>query len=115
MKIAVILEGSKNPANTVLSLESNKSGEHEIVIYRDGEFKRPSILWNRQYRADLYWRIPSGCLVLTSKWDKYFDYFRPKSGMGSYGIYCGGKHPATSRSDGKHKKKVYATVLQVIE
>lgn len=80
--ITVIIEGTKDLSNTLRSLNSNATGEFRVFIadetirdhvfwkYEKADFVEPGILRKYGKRSDLYWVIPSGCLVLCSAWDE---------------------------------------------
>lgn len=80
--ITVIIEGTSGIENTVKSLvgnakegfrlfvdESWRQGLAELYKEANVEFVRPGKINRYGKSSDLYWQIPSGCLILVASWD----------------------------------------------
>lgn len=92
--ITVIIEGTKDIENTLRSLSANSSGEFQVVAKEEFPFENVSFF---SAEADLYWKIPSGSLVLSASWDKRFELC-----LKDDDVYClvpsaGSKYPATNK------------------
>jgi hypothetical protein len=73
MQITVIIEGIKNIRDTVQSLRSHADSSVRIFVDRSvrGELAREftDIEFINKLKGDLFWVLPSGCLILTGAWD----------------------------------------------
>lgn len=80
--ITVIIEGTLNIENTVRSLVANAKEGFRIFspealrlclqdLYKDSNvaFVKPGKSLKYGPKSDLYWQIPSGCLILVASWD----------------------------------------------
>ncbi len=94
--ITVIIQGIKNLDNTLKSLSSNAVGRFRVMLdaqalvaggfesYPNIEFVRPKFLRKYGKLSDVYWLLPSGCLVLAASWDLRIERcIRQNSG-----VYC---------------------------
>jgi hypothetical protein len=96
--ITVIIEGTKNIERTLTSLVANSDGNFRVFVHeaiRDKlskqfniEFVKPSLLRKYGKKSDLYWKLPSGCLILTAAWDTRMKLCMKKD----VGKYC--LHPS---------------------
>lgn len=92
--ITVIVQGTKNLDNTLKSLNSNAVGKFRVMVdegvaagfaaYPKIEPVRPRLLRKYGKLSDVYWRLPSGCLVLTAAWDLRIE----RCIRQNAGIYC---------------------------
>lgn len=77
--ITVIIEGTRNIHNTLTSLRANARDDFRVFVEdsvreemsraHDLDFVKPGRLNRYGPKSDLYWVLPSGCLVLTASWD----------------------------------------------
>lgn len=131
--ITVIIQGTKNLENTIRSLNSNAMGKFRVLLdaeaagikycencdYPNIEFVRSKLLRKYGKVSDVYWLLPSGCLVLTASWDLRIERcIKPNAG-----IYClmpsgSTKHMITNSqyNVGKWKGAKYIVpILKVLE
>lgn len=129
--ITVIVQGTKNLDNTLKSLNSNAVGKFRVMVdegvtmetgfaaYPKIEPVRPKLLRKYGKMSDVYWRLPSGCLVLTASWDLRIE----RCVRQNAGIYClipsgSHKHMITNSqyNVGKWKgARYFVPILTVLE
>lgn len=127
--ITVIIEGTKNIDNTLKSLEANAKGGFRVYVedqvrdelskVYDIEFVKPGRILKYGPKSDLYWQIPSGCLILVASWD-YRLTLAMRETRKAYCLIPGrqDRFPATNlqRNVGKWKGEKYIVpILSVTE
>lgn len=127
--ITVIIQGTKNIDNTLKSLKANAkdpfrvfvedSVREELSKTYDIEFVKPGLVNKYGKKSDLYWLLPSGCLVLTAFWDARLSLCIKKTKV-TYCLQPSGhqKYFVTNFQSNidKWKGRLYSVpILQVIE
>ena len=126
--ITAIIQGTKDIRNTLTSLQANAHGKFRVLVedsLREElskvytmEFVQSSLLRKYGKKSDLYWILPSGCLILSASWDVRINLCKK-----SERVYC--LHPAgqaryfitnVPRNIGKWRGRRYGVpILQVTE
>ncbi len=134
--ITVIIKGTKNIDTTVQSLSSNSNEKFRVFVdagynekdklkylptqYPHIEFEKSRLFRKYGKISDLYWSIPSGCLILTASWNLRIDMARNSTSAKVFCLLPAGKeyYFITNRQDnvGRWKGPIHIIpILQVTE